>query len=68
MESQQQNNNNMNLQDIYNECEAMMNYHVILRMRDGREIDCVIESVEPNQVNVLMGEDVICEMMRTLDK
>ena len=55
----EENGNNMNLQSIYNDCRAMMNYHVILRMKDGREFDCVIESVDPESVNVLMGEDVV---------
>ena len=52
-------NNSSNLQNLYNECKEMMNYHVIIRMQDGREFDGVIESVEPDGVNVLMGEDVI---------
>jgi len=53
------NNSDANLQDLYEDCKAVMNYHVIIRMRDGRELDCVIESVDPDSVNVLMGEDVI---------
>lgn len=56
---QSQGNNNTNMQNLYNDCRAMMNYHVILRMKDGREIDGIIESVEPDSVNVLTGEDVI---------
>lgn len=56
---QSEGNNNSNLQDLYNNCKKMMNYHVVLRMKDGREFDGVIESVEPDSVNVLMGEDVI---------
>lgn len=56
---QSQGSNSSNLQNLYNDCKAMVNYHVILRMQDGREFDCIIESVEPESVNVLMGEDVI---------
>ena len=56
---QSEGNNNSNLQDLYNDCKKMINYHVVLRMKDGREFDGVIESVEPDSVNVLMGEDVI---------
>ena len=52
-------NENVNMQQLYDDCKLMMNYHVILRMKDGREFDGVIESVNPDSVNVLVGEDVI---------
>lgn len=56
---QAEGNNSLNLEKLYNDCKSMMNYHVLLRMKDGREFDGVIESVEPDSVNLLMGEDVI---------
>lgn len=52
-------NNTVNTQNLYNQCKKMMNYHVILRMQDGSEVDGIIESVDPNGVNVLVGEDVM---------
>lgn len=56
---QPEGNMSSNLEKLYNDCKSMMNYHAILRMKDGREFDGMIESVEPDSVNVLMGEDVI---------
>lgn len=47
------------MQNLYNECKKMMYYHAVLRMKDGTELDGIIESVEPDHVNVLVGEDVI---------
>lgn len=52
-------NNSMNVQNLYNDCKRMMSYHTMLRMQDGTEVDGIIESVEPDRVNVLVGEDVI---------
>lgn len=52
-------NNSVNTQNLYNQCKKMMNYHVVLRMQDGSEVDGIIESVDPSSVNVLVGEDVM---------
>ena len=52
-------NNSTNVQNLYNQCRKMMDYHVILRMQDGSEVDGIIESVDPDNVNVLVGEDVM---------
>ncbi|MDF2597159.1 MAG: hypothetical protein K0R69_3500, partial [Clostridia bacterium] len=51
-------NKNTDMQKLYNECTKMMYYHTVLRMHDGMEIDGIIESVEPDHVNILVGEDV----------
>lgn len=51
--------NNPNAQNLYNECKKMMYYHAVLRMQDGTEMDGIIESVEPDHINVFVGEDVI---------
>ena len=56
---QTETNNNEAMQNLYNECRNMMGYHVIVRMKDGREFDGVIDSVEPDHMNLMMGEDVI---------
>ena len=52
-------NNSPDGHHLYNECKKMMNYHVILTMQDGSQVDGIIESVDPNSVNVLVGEDAI---------
>ena len=52
-------NYSANTQNLYNQCKKMMYYHVMLQMQDGSEVDGIIESVEPDQVNVLVGEDVM---------
>ena len=52
-------NNSTTVQSLYNQCKQMMSYHVILKMKDGSEVDGIIESVEPDKVNVLVGEDVM---------
>ena len=57
--SNMQGSNTSNMQSLYDDCQRMMFYHVVLRMRDGREFDGILESVEPDSVNILMGEDVV---------
>ncbi len=59
MELKGNSNDNINMQQLYDDCKLMMNYHVVIRMRDGREMDGIIESVDPDSVNMLVGEDVI---------
>lgn len=54
-----QGSNSPNGQNLYNECNNMMHYHVVLTMQDGSQVDGIIESVEPTSVNVLVGEDTI---------
>ena len=54
-----QGSNSSSMQSLYDDCQRMMFYHVVLRMRDGREFDGIIESMEPDSVNLLMGEDVV---------
>lgn len=56
---QSESNNNADLQQMYDECRQMQGYHVIVRMKDGRELDGVIESADPENMTLLMGEDVI---------
>lgn len=52
-------NNNPDTQNLYNQCKRMMNYHVVLTMQDGSQMDGIIESMEPTSVNVLVGEDAV---------
>ncbi|MDF2612425.1 MAG: hypothetical protein K0S71_211 [Clostridia bacterium] len=52
-------NNTMDVQELFDTCRKMMSYHTVLRMKDGTEIDGIIISVEPDHVNLLVGEDVM---------
>ena len=51
--------NNRNMQNMYDECKRLMNYHTIFTMKDGTTFDGIIESVEQDRVIILVGEDVI---------
>ncbi|WP_024621559.1 hypothetical protein [Metaclostridioides mangenotii] len=55
----ERNNNDINVQNLYDECKRLMSYHIILKMKDGCVFDGIIESVEPDRVIVLVGEDVM---------
>jgi hypothetical protein len=46
-------------QYLHDQCEKNMFYHIVLTMKDGSVIDGVIESVEPDRIIVLVGEDVM---------
>ena len=50
-----------NVQNMYDECRRLMNYHVVFTTRDGNTFDGIIESVDPNNVIILVGEDVMDE-------
>lgn len=52
---------------LYNKCEELMNYHVILKMKDGSMLDGIIEDMDGDNVIVLVGEDIVdnnCEKQR----
>lgn len=55
----ERNNNQRNIQVLHDECERLLNYHVIFTMKDGNVFDGIIETVEPDRVIVLVGEDII---------
>lgn len=46
-------------QSLYDDCKKYLNYHTILTMNDGSEVDGIIEDVESDRVIVLVGEDVM---------
>jgi len=50
-----------NEQNMYDECRRLMDYHVVFTTRDGNTFDGIIESVDPNNVIILLGEDVMDE-------
>ena len=51
--------NNRNMQNMYDECKKLMNYHTIFTMKDGTKFDGIIESVDEDRVIILVGEDVM---------
>ncbi len=55
----EKNNKTRNVKNMYDECKRLSNYHVIFKMKDGSMFDGIIESVEPDKVIILMGEDVM---------
>ncbi|WP_346888057.1 hypothetical protein [Clostridium sp. UBA1056] len=52
---------NRDSQSLHEECRKYMYCHVMLVMRDGTMMDGIIESVDPERVTMLMGEDVMEE-------
>ena len=49
------------LQDLYDECNNLMGYHITIVMNDGSTVDGMIEKVDSNGVIMLAGEDVMSE-------
>ncbi|NEU29261.1 hypothetical protein GN156_00485 [bacterium LRH843] len=44
---------------MYEDCKNNLYHHVALTMTNGEMLDGIIENVEPNQVTMLVGEDVM---------
>ncbi|MCL7745750.1 small nuclear ribonucleoprotein [Halalkalibacter alkaliphilus] len=44
---------------LHDQCKQYMHYHVTLTMRDGSNVDGIIQSVGTDGVHVLVGEDVM---------
>lgn len=49
------------LQDLYDECNNLMSYHITIVMQDGSTVDGMIEKVDSNGIIMLVGEDVMDE-------
>ncbi|SFD01832.1 hypothetical protein [Clostridium uliginosum] len=47
------------LQDLQDKCRRCLHYHVTLTMTDGNIFDGIIEDVDTNHINVLVGEDAM---------
>ncbi len=54
-----------NVHNMYDECVRLMNYHVVFTTRDGSTFDGIIESVDPDKVVILVGEDVMDQEVET---
>ncbi|MDV4149585.1 hypothetical protein R0131_01940 [Clostridium sp. AL.422] len=48
-----------NLQDLYDECNKLMSYHITIVMKDGSTVDGMIEKVDSNGIIMLVGEDIM---------
>lgn len=47
------------LQELYDECNNLMGYHITIVMKDGSAVDGMIEKVDANGITMLVGEDVM---------
>lgn len=47
------------LQELYDECNNLMGYHITIVMKDGTTLDGMIEKVDANGITMLVGEDVM---------
>lgn len=45
-----------NNKDMKDQCKELMFYHVVFIMEDGHKLDGIIESVNENEVTVLISE------------
>lgn len=50
---------NRDSQSLRDDCRKYMYCHVMLTMRDGTIMDGIIEDVDPENVTMLVGEDVM---------
>lgn len=44
---------------IHDDCKKAMYYHIILKMKDGSTVDGIIENVDEDGIDMLVGEDVM---------
>ncbi|WP_087971609.1 hypothetical protein [Oceanobacillus rekensis] len=44
---------------LYDECKRLMNYHVTLSMADGTTMEGIIQNVDRDNIDVLVGEEVM---------
>ncbi|VYU64539.1 Uncharacterised protein [Clostridium tertium] len=52
---------NMNVQNLMDECKNLMGFHIIVVMKDGSSVDGIIDNVDSNGINMLAGEDMISD-------
>lgn len=50
---------NVSLQNLFDECKSLINFHIIVVMKDGSSVDGILENVDANGIVMLVGEDVI---------
>ncbi|MFC4024410.1 small nuclear ribonucleoprotein [Oceanobacillus longus] len=47
------------LRNLHDECQRLMNHHVTLSMADGSAMEGIIENVDRDHIDVLVGEEVM---------
>lgn len=47
------------LQNLFDECKVLIDFHVILVMKDGTSVDGIMENVDSNGVIMLVAEDIM---------
>ncbi|KGJ48553.1 MULTISPECIES: hypothetical protein [Paraclostridium] len=52
-------NTSRNDREMQKKCEELMNFHIIIAMKDGCKMDGIITDVDDSGVTMLVGEDVI---------
>lgn len=50
-----------NLNSMHERCRKCITYHVVLTLRDGTMVDGIVEGVDRENVNLLVGEPVMME-------
>lgn len=50
---------NVSLQNLFDECKSLINFHIVLVMKDGSSVDGILENVDSNGIVMLVGEDVM---------
>jgi small nuclear ribonucleoprotein (snRNP)-like protein len=48
-----------NFRNVHDECKKNLYYHVILTLKDGKKIDGIIQNVDNENIDMLVGEDVM---------
>ncbi|MCF0148767.1 MAG: hypothetical protein HUJ77_10280 [Clostridium sp.] len=49
------------LQELYDDCNKLKEYHITIVMKDGSTVDGIIEKVDSNGIIMLVGEDIMDE-------
>ncbi|MEQ8153625.1 MAG: hypothetical protein ABRQ25_01845 [Clostridiaceae bacterium] len=57
--SLERNDYNEDMKSLFDRCKKYQYYHCIITLKDGSELDGIIEDADMDGVNVLIGEDVM---------
>ncbi|WP_418223169.1 hypothetical protein [Clostridium isatidis] len=50
-----------NVNSMHERCRKCITFHVVITMRDGTMVDGIVEGVDRENVNLLVGEPVMME-------
>lgn len=57
--SLERNDYDTDMKSLFDRCKKYQYYHCIITLKDGSELDGIIEDADMDGVNVLIGEDVM---------